>query len=103
MTVRTDNESCCGYNEDVDLINARGIAARCWCDPRTSGTVMDPVLAEVFAETVRDLISAGEMLWVVLANVSGGNWNEQSMEWQTAAEKWRDNFFATLRKYMVTP
>jgi hypothetical protein len=26
------------------------LAAQCWCDPRTSGTVMDPVLATVFAE-----------------------------------------------------
>lgn len=25
-------------------------AARCWCDPRTSDRVMDPVLAAVFAE-----------------------------------------------------
>jgi len=29
---------------------SRGLAAQCWCDPRTSGTVMDPTLAEVFAE-----------------------------------------------------
>lgn len=40
------------------------------------------------------LREAAEMLWVVLASVSGGNWDEQSTEWQEAAERWRDNYFA---------
>lgn len=43
------------------------------------------------AEKLKD---AGEMLWVVVANVSGGNWKLQSQEWQDAAAKWRDNYFA---------
>ena len=30
--------------------HSRGLAAQAWCDPRTSCIVMDPVLAEVFAE-----------------------------------------------------
>jgi hypothetical protein len=33
------------------------------------------------------------MLWVVLANVSGGDWAQQSAEWQEAAARWRDNYF----------
>lgn len=41
---------------------------------------------------------AAEMLWVVLANVSGGNWKEQSQEWQDAAARWRDNYFAVLKR-----
>ena len=40
------------------------------------------------------LADAAEMLWVVLANVSGGDWTQQTQEWQEAAAKWRDNYFA---------
>jgi hypothetical protein len=39
---------------------------------------------------------AAEMLWVVLANVSGGDWTQQSAEWQEAAAHWRDNYFAAI-------
>jgi hypothetical protein len=35
---------------------------------------------------------AAEMLWVVLANVDGGDWSKQSAEWQQAAARWRDEF-----------
>jgi len=42
------------------------------------------------------LKDAGEMLWVVLANVSGGDWTKQNKEWQEAASKWRDNYFQQL-------
>ena len=31
-----------------------------------------------------------EMAWVVIANVSGGDWTQQSTEWQKAAARWRD-------------
>jgi len=39
---------------------------------------------------------AAEMLWVVLANVSGGDWTKQTSEWQEAARRWRDNYFQAL-------
>jgi hypothetical protein len=39
---------------------------------------------------------AAEMLWVVLANVSGGDWSKQTPEWQEAAARWRDHYFAVL-------
>jgi hypothetical protein len=42
------------------------------------------------------LADAAEMLWVVLANVSGGDWTKQSPEWQEAAARWRDDYFAAL-------
>jgi hypothetical protein len=42
----------------------------------------------------RRLLDAGEMLWVVLANVSGGDWSLQTKEWQQAARRWADNFHA---------
>jgi len=44
-------------------------------------------------EKVKKLDDAAEMLWVVLANVSEGNWDKQDKPWQKAAAKWRDNYF----------
>ncbi len=38
---------------EIDV--ARGLAAQCWCDPRTSDREMDVDLAEVFAETLQKL------------------------------------------------
>lgn len=46
---------------------------------------------------------AAEMLWVVLANVSGGDWSKQSPEWQEAAARWRDNYFAVLKAQQPLP
>jgi hypothetical protein len=43
------------------------------------------------------MADAAEMLWVVLANVSGGDWRKQDSDWQEAAERWRDNYFAVLK------
>lgn len=42
------------------------------------------------------MADAAEMLWVVLANVSGGDWTKQSDDWQEAAARWRDYYFAAL-------
>ena len=44
------------------------------------------------------MAEAAEMLWVVLANVSGGDWSKQTQEWQDAAARWRDNYFDALRE-----
>lgn len=44
----------------------------------------------------KKLADAAEMLWVVLANVSGGDWTKQTPDWQEAAARWRDNYFAAL-------
>lgn len=35
---------------------------------------------------------AAEMLWIVLANVSQGNWNDQTPEWREAARRWQMNY-----------
>lgn len=40
---------------------------------------------------------AADMLWVVLANVSGGDWTKQTPDWQEAAARWRDNYFEALK------
>jgi hypothetical protein len=47
-------------------------------------------------QAVKDLGDAGEMLCVVLANVSGGMWRLQTQDWQNAAAKWRDHYYATI-------
>jgi len=49
------------------------------------------------------MTDAAEMLWVVLANVSGGDWTKQTAEWQEAAARWRDNYFAALKAQSVPP
>jgi hypothetical protein len=43
------------------------------------------------------LRAAAEMLWVVIANVSGSDWSTQTEEWQEAAARWRDAYFAALK------
>ena len=49
-------------------------------------------------QRVKEFADATEMLWVVLANVSGSDWALQTKEWQEAAAKWRDNYFNTLKE-----
>lgn len=36
------------------------------------------------------------MAWVILANVSEGDWSKQTPEWQTAVTKWREDYHAQL-------
>lgn len=46
-------------------------------------------------ETDKDLermTNAAEMLWIVLANVSNGDWTKQTPEWQDCAARSRDEF-----------
>ena len=33
------------------------------------------------------------LAWVVIANVSGGDWSQQPVEWQIAARRWRDEIW----------
>lgn len=53
---------------------------------------------KTLTEALRSMSDAAEMLWTVLANVSGGDWEKQSPEWQGAAARWRDNYFTTLKE-----
>jgi hypothetical protein len=48
-------------------------------------------------EATPSMADAAEMLWVVLANVSGGDWKQQSKDWQDAEARWRDNYFAAVK------
>jgi len=49
------------------------------------------------------MADAAEMLWIVLANVSGGDWSKQTPEWQEACIRWRDYYFAARNAPAQTP
>jgi hypothetical protein len=66
------------------------IASSCWQRPTTSDVEMDVRLGYVFAEVVEQLIDRMEYGWSIIANVSGGDWEKQSEDWQKAAAKFRD-------------
>jgi len=48
----------------------------------------DPLLLEELKAMQGFLLDA----WGIIANVSGGDWTEQTKGWQEAASRWRDNF-----------
>lgn len=60
-------------------------------------TIMGDVLRNAEADNAA-LKDAAEMLWVVLANVSEGDWTKQTTEWQVAAARWRNNYFTAIAK-----
>jgi len=37
-----------------------------------------------------------EVAWSIIANASNGNWSEQSLAWQEAAKRWRDQWHEIL-------
>lgn len=37
-----------------------------------------------------------ELAWGIIANAGGGNWYVETAEWQDAAARWRDRYFAAL-------
>jgi hypothetical protein len=41
--------------------------------------------------------------WVVIANVSGGDWDEQPDEWRQAAERWRERWHSYLAPDSAAP
>jgi hypothetical protein len=51
-----------------------------------------PILRQEIRQAKIESLDVAEMLWVVLANVSEGDWTKQTKEWQEAAAKWRDNY-----------
>ncbi len=70
----------------TNMQRPRGIAASCWADDRTRGTVMDPVLAEVFAERLEALVSADDALYMA------GRWtlSAPGVAPQAQAKLWED-------------
>jgi hypothetical protein len=43
-----------------------------------------------------DLEDLCDLAWGVIANAGGGNWDNETTEWQEAAARWRDRWFAHL-------
>ncbi len=82
--------------EQHRLSICRGLAARAWVHKTTEHKVLDVDLCEEFAKILQRVADAGEMLWTVVANVSGGDWKKQSEEWQQAAARYRDEFFDSI-------
>lgn len=37
-----------------------------------------------------------EMAWVLIANAYGGDWDKAHTCWRATAQKWRDEYHATL-------
>jgi len=46
---------------------------------------------------VKTLEDAAEALWGVVANVSAGNWDKQSMEWKEAAANAREDYHEAVK------
>jgi hypothetical protein len=55
------------------------------------------VESEAQSTRIKELEEAAEMLWVVIANVSGGDWTQQAEDWQIAARRWSDNYHKALK------
>lgn len=53
-------------------------------------------LVESFTKPIIDFAEWG---WTIIANSSGGDWEKESMEWQKAAAKYRDDFHERIRHY----
>ncbi len=43
-------------------------------------------------EAQQDDYDLVEMAWVIIANVSEGDWTKQPHEWRDAALRWRDQY-----------
>lgn len=82
-----------------DVAKTRSLGEPVWGDVDNSA---DPPLTDAERRLLAQvppppsMTDAAEMLWVVLANVSGGDWTLQTLEWQEAAARWRDNYFAAV-------
>lgn len=84
--------------EPIDFTAAEVREGRADAPPAQKSNMEEPM-----TEAPTSLVDAAEMLWVVLANVSGGDWIQQTPEWQDAAARWRDNYFAALKANGAPP
>jgi hypothetical protein len=83
------------HSADCLIDTGEGAASPCSC-----GAASPLAGATEPAQTMAD---AAEMLWIVVANVSGGDWTKQTAEWREAAARWRDNYFDVLRASAAPP
>lgn len=88
-------------NDVGDMVCEHGTTADVHCCNCHGGFLFDSDSCVCVLEAPTNppnLPDAAEMLWVVLANVSGGDWTKQLPEWQEAAARWRDYYFQSLPK-----
>jgi hypothetical protein len=43
----------------------------------------------VTASSIEELLHSA---WGVIANAGGGDWKQESLQWQEAAKRWRDRY-----------
>lgn len=82
----------------------RAVVARMQAEKRFSDALRDPAallasLRVARADTER-MLDAMEDAWGVIANAAGGNWGNESADWQAAARHWADNYNGMLGKLL---
>lgn len=66
--------------------------------PRASG-----LPKESSEKNLKLAIDFAEWGWTIIANAHGGNWELESKDWQTAAAKYRDDFYNTIKHLASSP
>lgn len=49
-------------------------------------------VVNVFSPIAKDL--GIELAWGIIANAHGGDWSQETDEWRSAAERWRDTYYS---------
>lgn len=66
--------------------------------PRLEIDTSDPLsMAKSIEIHVREAYDLLETAWVIICNASNGNWEQQNEEWNGAAKKFREQYFAHRR------
>lgn len=87
------------------VYQALGFASTCWQEG-TNGVFQEDQ-ASAAARALLELIRGAEheltdhlyTAWTIIANVSGGRWEDQSDEWMAAATRWRDQWHAMMDRH----
>ena len=77
------------------------LAANLWAKKSTSKCIVDMKIVNEAAKEFRCLIDQLEAAWGIIANAGGGNWKTQTKPWQKAANKWRNNYNALVKRCRV--
>ncbi len=79
--------------------NAKELATSCWHTEETNTIATDSRLAKAVAKVIESLLEriiqlelSEELAWGLIANAYGGDWDQASLDWKMAAERWRDSY-----------
>jgi hypothetical protein len=86
------------------VYQAVGAASTCWeslslagyFDEQDAREVAEVLLRFIRQHEVEPLLDASADAFTILANVSEGDWSQQTQEWQDAVVRWRDEVFHPL-------